>query len=156
MTINNEIAAIENSNKLAQESVINAIRTSLEIYRELCEKIDSSLELMPETKSDFNLANMGKESVSLTFSRENLGYVIANEHSFNHWISKGSDFGYDDVNQAIRHFERINPDMKDSPVLESILNIERFSQLLGHSTATRTNIIRKLIWEIRGKYSMDD
>lgn len=90
-----------------------------------------------------------RDSDSVKNAKESLGYFILYENLFSIWLSKGKDFGIEDVQIALSAFERLI-DENHKKVFEGIFNtLQTGLSKLGDTTASQTNSVKKLINLIR-------
>ncbi|MDF1755875.1 MAG: type I restriction-modification system subunit M [Verrucomicrobiales bacterium] len=100
--------------------------------------------------SDEDIAALSEEDEETAdYLKRNVGYFIAHENLFSTWIEKGSDFGVENVRDALSAFSRlINPQHKH--LFEGIFKtLETGLSKLGDTAAKQTKAISGLIQLIK-------
>ncbi len=98
-------------------------------------------EYLPELKEE--------DTETVKSIQKNLGYYISYDNLFSTWLSKGSDFGVQDVRDALSAFERlINPTHKK--VFDKVFDtLQTGLSKLGDSAASQSKSISDLIQLIK-------
>jgi type I restriction enzyme M protein len=138
---------------IANNAILTAIKALLEDYASLCIRTQFFLSAQGATPYDMKkITERDSNTVdtdTLNFIQSNMGFIILDEHMFSSWVSEGYDFSFDDVNQAIRCFERLNAASTDPSILASIATLDALIATLPKSTAIRNKILSRMVSEIK-------
>ena len=117
-------------------------------YKFLSEQEEAYLKKEGATEDD--IKELTEEDADIVKSvQSNLGYFIEYKNLFSTWVSMGSDFGIDNVRDALSAFNRlINP--THIKVFNKIfLTLETGLSKLGENANAQTKAVRELIHLIK-------
>ena len=117
-------------------------------YKFLSEQEEAYLKKEGATEED--IKNLTEDETDVVKSiQSNLGYFIEYKNLFSTWIAKGTDFGIDNVRDALSAFNRlINP--THIKVFNKIfLTLETGLSKLGENASAQTKAVRELIHLIK-------